>query len=66
MALVFKTPDNIWRVAGKKHLNEPLEEVAKTDPKFLQWIFKDASVNLSDEAFDALEAVMLKEKIEIP
>lgn len=41
-----------------------LEDVARADPSYLKWIFLKASVDLSDDAFNALSDVLEKYRID--
>jgi hypothetical protein len=56
--------DGVWFVNGRKHNKVPLDEVAKKDPSYLNWMFNEKGEALDDEPFHALEDVM--EKFHIP
>jgi hypothetical protein len=63
MALMYKK-DGHWMVGGRKHEGRTLQEVASLDPNYLQWMHKEASTNLSDEAYYALSDTMETHGIE--
>ncbi len=51
--------EGVFVFRGGRHKGQKLEEVARTDPRYLRWLRNDnAAEGLSDEAFEKLEAVM--------
>lgn len=63
MAILYPQ-DGHWLVGGTKHRGRMLEDVARVDPSYLKWIFLKASVDLSDDAFNALSDVLEKYRID--
>ena len=63
MAILSKEGEQ-WVVGGTKHRGRELEEVAVTDPSYLKWMFRKASVALSAEAFRILSEVLEKYRID--
>lgn len=43
---------------SKKHGGKPVEQVAREDPKYLQWARRERTVGMAPELFDALDDVM--------
>jgi hypothetical protein len=61
----LKLVDGKWIVLVRKHQGEPLEKVAVSDPKYLNWLYNEPSVMeaLDDAQFYALEDAMKAHKI---
>jgi hypothetical protein len=64
MALLFKDPSSNWVFQRGKHIGRTLEEAAKVDPSYLQWMFLNATEDLNNEAYYLLEDVMERNRIE--
>jgi hypothetical protein len=62
MALIKKSGSEYVFASGK-HANEALSSVAKSDPKYLQWARNRAFDGISDDAYYALEDMMMKSSI---
>ena len=64
MALLTKDGNHVVFKHGK-HKGETLDEVASEDPGYLKWVFNEASSDLTDELFSALEDCLSDNGIEI-
>jgi hypothetical protein len=65
MALIKREGEHYSFIRGK-HQGETLDDVAASDPSYLQWMFENATEDLDDEAFHALEDVMEENSIDFP
>lgn len=57
--------DGEWKFAFGKHEGKTLEEVAEESPGYLRWVYNEASENLEDDAFHALEDVCGEHDIKV-
>ena len=56
--------DGDWVFGKGKFVDFKLSDVAKDNPSYLIWVHKDATNNLSNDAYYALEDVMEEFNIE--
>jgi hypothetical protein len=63
--MLKKTATGSWCFLSGKHKDKTLDEVARESPEYLQWVRRKGSLALSDEAFYALEDVMLAHRIDL-
>ncbi len=63
--MLLKQVERRFVFTGGRHRGKELNEVAKENPEYLQWLFNSLEVNqdLSDEAWYALEDSMREHKI---
>jgi hypothetical protein len=64
MAILFKR-EGTFVFGGTKHKDKELEEVAREDPGYLNWLWNNVDMlgNLTDEATSALQDAMEREGI---
>jgi hypothetical protein len=64
MAIIRRDEDGDLVVMGRKHPGELLDDVAAADPDYVQWIYRNATEDLPQDVFHALQDVMEKNGIE--
>lgn len=58
MALIKQDEDGDLVFIHGKYTGELLEDVANSDPDYVNWMYRDASEDLSTEIFHKLQDVM--------
>lgn len=53
----------VFSSSSKKHGSRPIDAVARTDPKYLQWARANRTVGLPLDIFEAIENVMTAQGI---
>jgi hypothetical protein len=64
MSKLVKLVDGIWTFLGNKHCGEPIEKVARSDPSYLCWAWREASGFEDPEVFHLLDDVARKHGID--
>lgn len=61
MAFITQSPEGHWVFGSGKHAGKTLETIAREDPNYLQWVWREPKVygHLPDNAAYALEDAMV-------
>lgn len=58
MALFKRAEDGSVRLCGSKHAGKTVDEVAREDPKYLRWAWRDCTVGLPLDVYEEIEMTM--------